>query len=331
VFKRVFNSYFYGKSGKGDFEKDDLPRNRWQLFWEMFRIRFTSFFKLNIIALPFFLPTLVVIVLIINSLLGYGAILQQVQEGADTVTPEMLALVDGDVENLYGLILSGLIWLIPAITISGPGQAGLAYVTRNWARDEHAFVFSDFKDAVKENWKQSLLFSLITSLLPAALFLGWVFYGQMAQNNWIWLIPKYFLLSVGLLWSLILCYAYPMLVTYQLPFTGVLRNSLLMAVGKLPQTVGIRLAALIPMTICVVVSLFTPYSLFALMFLGGYYVLMGYAVSRFLFASVSNAAFDQLLNPRIEGAEVGRGLKKDDDDLDFEDFEALNDNSEAQD
>jgi hypothetical protein len=175
VFKRVFNSYFYGKSGKGDFEKDDLPRNRWQLFWEMFRIRFTSFFKLNIIALPFFLPTLVVIVLIINSLLGYGAILQQVQEGADTVTPEMLALVDGDMENLYGLILSGLIWLIPAITISGPGQAGLAYVTRNWARDEHAFVFSDFKDAVKENWKQSLLFSLITSLLPADLFLGWVF------------------------------------------------------------------------------------------------------------------------------------------------------------
>ena len=327
MFKKAFNSYYYGKSGKGDFEPDDLPRNRWQLFWAMFRIRFTSFFKLNMIALPFFLPTIVVIVLIINSLLGYGAILQQIQEGAETVTPEMLALAQGEGQQVYGLILSGLLWLIPALAITGPAQAGLAYITRNWARDEHAFVFSDFKDTVKENWKQSLLFSLITSVLPAALFLGWVFYGQMVRSNWIWLIPKYFLLSIGVLWSLILCYAYPMLVTYQLPFSGVLRNSLLMAVGKLPQTIGIRLAALIPTGICVAVSLFTPYALFALMFLGGYYILMGYAVSRFLFASVSNAAFDQLLNPRIEGAEIGRGLKKDEDDYDFDD---LDDSPEAQ-
>lgn len=34
------NRYFYGKSGQGDFEKEDLPQTRWQLFWEMLRVRF---------------------------------------------------------------------------------------------------------------------------------------------------------------------------------------------------------------------------------------------------------------------------------------------------
>lgn len=29
------NSYYYGKSGKGDYTPDDLPKNRWQLFMEM--------------------------------------------------------------------------------------------------------------------------------------------------------------------------------------------------------------------------------------------------------------------------------------------------------
>ena len=29
------NSYYYGKSGKGDYTPDDLPKNRWQLFMEI--------------------------------------------------------------------------------------------------------------------------------------------------------------------------------------------------------------------------------------------------------------------------------------------------------
>lgn len=34
------NNFYYGKSGKGDYTEDDLPANRWQLFWETLRVRF---------------------------------------------------------------------------------------------------------------------------------------------------------------------------------------------------------------------------------------------------------------------------------------------------
>ena len=39
MFGKMMNRYYYGKSGKGDYTKEDLPQTRWQLFWEMLRVR----------------------------------------------------------------------------------------------------------------------------------------------------------------------------------------------------------------------------------------------------------------------------------------------------
>ena len=51
-----------------------------------------------------------------------------------------------------------------------------------------------------------------------------------------------------------------------------------------------------------------------MMVYGAYYILIGFALSRFVGASYSNAVFDKYLNPNIEGAEVNRGLYVDEDD-----------------
>ena len=42
------NSYYYGKSGKGDYTPDDLPKNRWQLFMEMLRTRMSGLCRMNL-------------------------------------------------------------------------------------------------------------------------------------------------------------------------------------------------------------------------------------------------------------------------------------------
>ena len=51
MFGRLMNSFYYGKSGKGDYRKEDLPKNRWQLFWEMLRIRLSG---LSVYAYTYF-------------------------------------------------------------------------------------------------------------------------------------------------------------------------------------------------------------------------------------------------------------------------------------
>ena len=42
MFGKMMNRYYYGKSGKGDYTKEDLPQTRWQLFWEMLRVRLSG-------------------------------------------------------------------------------------------------------------------------------------------------------------------------------------------------------------------------------------------------------------------------------------------------
>ena len=68
MFGKLMNRYFYGKSGQGDFEKEDLPQNRWQLFWEMLRVRFSALLRLNLMYVVVWIPA----IFFIGRFLMYG-------------------------------------------------------------------------------------------------------------------------------------------------------------------------------------------------------------------------------------------------------------------
>lgn len=324
MFGKMMNSFYYGKSGKGDFRKEDLPKNRWQLFWEMLRVRFSGLCRLNLMAVAAWLPLLILI----------GSCVVQVMSALSTGSEYQNYLVTGDVGNLteqqiaffqendystvllnmmYSTISTFCLWAIPCIAITGPVQAGLAYVTRNWARDEHAFIWSDFKDAVKENWKQGLGVSLITSVVPLLMWVCYQFYGNLAKTQAIALLPQMLSITLGLLWALGVTFMYPMMVSYKVRFRELIKNSLLMAVARLPQTVGVRLAAMAPGLIAIVAFYFTG-SPIALLLMGAYYVILGYAMTRFIFASFTNGVFDRFINSHMTGVQVNRGLAKEEED-----------------
>ena len=320
MFGKFMNNYYYGKSGKGDFRKEDLPSNRWQLFGATLRVRISGLFRLNLIYMLCWLPAIIVLCLGALSLyIGLG-------EASAGDAAAMQAFTD----TFYGILSQTLVLLIPCILITGPFTAGLSYVTRNWARDEHAFIWSDFKDAVKANWKQSLAISAITSVMPLLLYVCWMFYGQQVQTGGMFfVIPQVLSATLVLLWMMSLLYMYPMLVTYDMKLGMVFKNSLLLAIGRLPQTLGIKLITLVPAAIAVAVCYFTPYFQWALLALVAYYILLGFSLSRFIQASYSNAVFDKFINKNIEGAVVDRGLYKDLDD-DAEDDEPDDDPTDTQ-
>ena len=308
------NNYYYGKSGKGDYQKDDLPRTRWQLFWEMLRVRFAGLFRLNIVSVIAWLPAMYVLIQLMSNLFNIAGVAQTVEMDPSAATPEQLELVQ-NLRPLYNsVIMRSLLLLVPAIAITGPFQAGMAYVTRNWARDEHAFVWSDFKDALIGNWKQSLVISFITGLVPLIVYVGYQFYGDMGQQNLLFVVPQMLTAMLGLVWTLALVYFYPMMVTYKLNLRTLLRNAFLLSIGRLPQTAGARLVMLVPALLALAVSWFIPaYTIYALMVLAGYYLLIGNALARFVYASLSNAVFDKFINTRLEGVQINRGLAKEED------------------
>ena len=47
--------------------------------------------------------------------------------------------------------------------------------------------------------------------------------------------------------------------------------------------------------------------------LAAWYLLIGFSLSRFVTASYTNGQFDKFINPRIEGAQVNRGLSEEED------------------
>ena len=74
------NSYFYGKSGKGDYTPDDLPKNRWQLFMEMLRTRMSGLCRMNLMYFVAWLPAMIAIALCVVSLIMTLAGTVQVDE-----------------------------------------------------------------------------------------------------------------------------------------------------------------------------------------------------------------------------------------------------------
>lgn len=332
MFGKFMNNYYYGKAGKGDYTPEDLPKTRWQLFFEMLRVRFNALVRMNLVYMLPWLPTMLVIGMLVMYVLTMGAVPTEEQTitNADGTTTtqivqvemteeEQFALLEQQAALLPGMLQTALLLLIPCIAITGPWTAGVSYVTRNWARDEHAFIWSDMKDAMKENWKPALGLSAITSVVPFLAYMCWDFYGSLAADNWIMVIPQMFTLMVALVWSIAITYAYPMLVSYKMSFGTIIRNSLLIAVGRLPFSVGIRLLHCVPVALAVVCtflfnSIWVPLVLFA------YYMLVGFTLSRFVTASYTNAQFDKFINNRIEGAKVNRGLAEVDDE-DYEDDE----------
>lgn len=314
------NSYYYGKSGKGDYTPDDLPKNRWQLFMEMLRTRMSGLCRMNLMYFVAWLPAMIAIALWVVS---FGVALNNsfpVDEAGNIIEEVAANGVQSFWQTMNDMNFMTLLILIPCIAITGPFTAGLSYVTRNWARDEHAFPWADYKDAIKANWKQGLLVSTITGCVPFLVYICWRFYGDMAVGNAVWVIPQMLILMLGILWALAVTYMYPMMVTYQMNFRTIIRNSFILAVGRLPGSVGIRLLHCVPTVLFTVIFLLTLQP-WVLLLLFAYYLVFGFAFSRFITASFTNAVFDKYINSRIEGVQVNRGLSQENDDDDDDDDE----------
>ncbi|MGN0774499.1 MAG: DUF624 domain-containing protein [Candidatus Ventricola sp.] len=312
-----FDRLYYGKAGKRDYSEMDMPKNRVSLFFLVLKDHFFDLIKINFLQLIFWLPFLIWTYINLVAIQSIDA-------------QSMLEMEDG-VQQLMGTmgsyLMMWLIGVIPCTAITGPSSAGAAYVMRNWARDQHAFLFSDFKDAFKSNWKQALPVSVITALVPVLAYTAVMYYGTLASSNTVMLLPLILVFSATLIWILMLPLLYPMMIGYELRFSALLKNALFMAVARLPQMLMARLITFIPIALLFMGIYIGSGVLILVMSL--YYMLFGFAFSRLVYASVANSVFDKFLNPHIEGAQVGMGLRPhteedellDDDDEDEDDEE----------
>lgn len=294
----LFTGFIMGKNNRPDYTPDMMPKNRMELFFEMLKLNLLNLVKLNLMYFVFWLPFWLWTWLNMQVLINMS-------------TQSYTAFIEDGYFSVY------LLGLVPCILITGPAKAAMKYIARNYARDEHVWLWSDFVGAFKANWKQGLAMSTINAVFFFLAYFGMSFYGSMGSStgSYIYLVMQILLIMLGVVFAMMNLYVWPMMVTYELKLSQVLRNSLVLALGRLPWTVLFGLITLLPLGI----SVFLPQAL-------AWYFIIGYAFAAFVNCSYTNAAFDRFFNARIEGAEVNRGLRKPDpedeeDDGEWEDLD----------
>ena len=226
----LFSGMFSGKSNRPDFTPDMMPKNRFELFFEMLKLNLFNLLKVNLMYFVFWIPFWIWTWMNLNVLLTYDSV-------------EAFA-VDG-----YMMVYA--LGAALCVMITGPAKCALKYITRNYARDEHVWLWSDFIGAIKANWKQGLALSVLNGLFLFLFVYGLSFYNNMAAatGSYVYLFLQVLLVVLGVMFLLMNLYAWPMMVTYELKFTQILRNSLVLAIGRLPQSVLFGLITIIPIVI----------------------------------------------------------------------------------
>ena len=286
----LMNNYLYGKAGKADFTPDQLPANRFELFLEMTRIRFSGLVTMNLFSVLISLPAL------IWSVISYSALVYNAEQ--------LVASGQTATSVLDPTILLYLLGMIPCIMIITVFNTGVFYILRNWARDQHTFTVSDYKDALKGNWKQALLLGLINGLSLPIVYIAYSYYGTMAASGGsFWYVPQMLVVILLCVWWMANMLITPMMVTYDMSFKTLVRNGFIMTLGRLPWSVlfwGLSVA------IPAVLLIFVPYGVVIAAIV---YLVLGFSLTNFVYVSYANSCFDRFLNPRIEGAQVNMGLR----------------------
>jgi uncharacterized membrane protein YesL len=133
----------------------------------------------------------------------------------------------------------GAILLCIGLFTFGPLTSAFTYILRNYAKQSHVFIFSDFKDKFKENYKQSLLLGMADILFPAVFVTAFNYYIKLGSVFAV--IGGGIVLFGAVIFLMMNFYAYPMIVTFDLKLRHILKNSLLFAIVKFPVNLFVLL------------------------------------------------------------------------------------------
>ena len=306
--KGLITRLMEGKEKSEEYARSTLPTNRWQLFWDIFKGNFGKIMKVNLLTIIFFVPLIAVVIFYLmimesnaviypfgaNLGVGYPAV--PMQQGM----AELLSVQNSFI--LYaGLILTSV--------IAAVGLSGGMYVVRNMVWTEGIFVTNDFWRGIKLNYKnalQTVLFFTIILLLAGSMIQFAEF--SIVVNNLVGgkLVmmrisqgTSYVLLALAAMMSF---WMIALGVNYKLSFFGMIRNSFLITMSTLPQTIFFGVLALLP---------------FVLFLIGGsmlitigivLVILFGISYALLVWLDFAQWVFDKYINPKLKGAKVGRGI-----------------------
>lgn len=210
----------YMKPGKG-IDPDAPPKRAFFRFFDIIGRKFWKFIKINMLYALTIIPTFIIVLYLSGYLTNSAAV--------------SLGGGDQNMALYFDVLFRTVItYLFVVFWGMGPATAGITYILRNFAREEHAWLWSDFKDAVKGNFKQSVIVFAVDVILMLVMYFAYEIYsnmGGMISNL------RYVIVILAILYTFMHFYIYPMMVTFKLSLKDIYRNAVLFALGRLPQNI----------------------------------------------------------------------------------------------
>ncbi len=209
------------KPGKG-IDPDAPQKRAFFRFFDIFFRKFWHFVKTNLLYSLALVPTYVIVFLASVYIMGglYADVMSQFSASDMSTVMIISCLI---FTNLY-IALWG----------AGPATAGMTYIMRNFSREEHAFIWSDFKDTVKSNFKQSLAVFLIDLAVIVFSYVAIVVYSGIGGSMG---LLKYMVYLFLIVYTMMHFYIYPIMITFELSLKDIYKNALLFTISKLPSNV----------------------------------------------------------------------------------------------
>ena len=216
----------YSKPGRGVNKRDpNQPRN--QIYFDILPRNLWRLVKLSLLylsfALPFFIATMFVMGILSSQIVNFLA----THHGN----------ISTDVLFKYDLLIKVILSFWFTIFLGqGPITAGLTYVVREYGNERPCWLISDFYDRVKSNFKQGIVLWVFDLIVVCGGFIAIIFY--MKTRVYIFAAILFFVINTYILAHI---YIYQIMITYDLKLKDIFRNSILIAIGKLPQSLLIMI------------------------------------------------------------------------------------------
>lgn len=297
------NRIIMGSDNNPDFTDRQLATNRWALWWDVVKSRFGSLVKLNLLTLLFFIPLILVVIYFAYQKEVYGAIIPATGNFGIG-----FPAVDNAQELFRSMNLSvninQFLWMMPSFLVVAIGLCGCLYVSRKLAWGEGVMIGANFKEGIKQNWKNYLGASVILAMSFFAMtfcFFGLDYYRVDVVISTI-------LRVVGVVqfvfMLIVFMYFTTQSVNYTLSFTALIKNSFLFAFALLPQSLFFLALSAIPFVMIIFLS-----DLFVVAFIGWILMLIvGVSNLGLVWTVFTHWVYDKYVTEHVQGAKKNKNM-----------------------
>lgn len=168
--------------------------------------------------------------------------------------------------TLFKINLIYFLFCIPIVTF-GPATAAMTTLMRNIYLQRPQFIFHDFWEAFKKNFKKSLVIGIVDVIAICLAVYSYFFYTlNMEYNDSIWFMYA-LTMAAEVIFLMMNFFIYPQIVALNLGMPAILKNSLILAFvnikGNLVSLAGFIVYALLFLFFTPIMAILTPLLPFA--------------------------------------------------------------------